>query len=171
MAKQCKVLLLKDIEHVGRSGDISLVKPGYARNFLFPKKSAVIANKQACNMQAKLQEERAKQADVDKEQSEAVASRVDGITITTKVKIGDEGTMYGSVGAVDIVKLLDQEGLGIEKHNIILAHPIKKTGVYSIALRFKEGVEASFNLKVLSEDAEEETVEAETDENRSESDE
>ncbi len=150
-SKQMKLLLLQDVENTGRSGDIVPVKAGYARNFLVPQGMAVFADKRAINMQGKLQEERAKQAALDKERSEIIASRISGITITTEVKIGPEGTMYGSVGVVDIVKLLGQEGITLEKKNVVMSQPIKKVGVYTILLRLKESVETSFNLKIISD--------------------
>jgi len=151
MSKQMKVLLLEDVSFLGRSGDIVNVKPGYANNYLLPTCKAQFADKQAIRIQARLRSERLKQAAVDKEQSDAVAARINNIILSTEAKADEEGHLYGSVSVMDIVELVKHEGIAIEKHDIILEKPIKKVGEYKIALELKEGVTASFSLKVIAE--------------------
>jgi len=145
------LLLLDDVDSLGRSGDIVKVKPGYARNYLIPQKKAVVADKRALRMQAKLQEERAKQALIDKKESEEQSSHIQSMTLTIKVKVDQDRHMYGSVSAVDIVQLFAKEGISLEKRQIILAHPIKELGVYPITIKLKEGITSSMILKVESE--------------------
>lgn len=150
-----KILLLEDVDSLGRSGDIVKVKPGYARNFLLPQGLAMVANKQALMMQEKLQEERKKKAVVEKRESEALAARIEGVTLVKVVKVDHEGHMYGSVTTLDIVHLLnDHLKLELERRNIQLKHPIKATGVHTITVKLKEDVQATFNLKVVSEEGE-----------------
>lgn len=151
-----QLLLLDDVDQLGRSGDIVKVKPGYARNYLIPQKKAVIADKRALRMQAKLQEERSKRALVDKKEAEEQAARIQGITLVTVVKVDHEGHMYGSVSAGDIVHLFEKEGFQFEKRHIALSHPIKTLGVHSLSLKLKEGVTASFTLQVDSDHVNEE---------------
>ena len=153
MTKQSELLLLEDVEGLGRSGDIVVSKAGYARNFLMPKGYAVLADNNAKRMQSRLQEERLKKAALDKEQSEAVAKLVNDITVTTEVKVDNEGHMYGSVGTADIAALLEQQGIAVEKRSIKLKHPIKKAGIYDITLNLKEDVDAAFKLKVMPDEA------------------
>ncbi|WP_068468177.1 50S ribosomal protein L9 [Candidatus Protochlamydia phocaeensis] len=148
-----QLLLLEDVEALGRSGEIVNVKPGYARNFLIPQGLAVLASKQALRMQERLQEERSKKAAIDKEESEAIAAKIQDISLTKVVKVDQEGHMYGSVTSTEIVQLLlDQAHVEVEKRAVQLKHPIKTTGVHEIAIKLKEGVTASFNLKVMSEE-------------------
>ena len=148
-----KLLLIEDVEALGRSGDIVNVKPGYARNFLLPQGFAMIADKKALRQQERLVEERKKQAAEDRKESDAVAARLQGLTLTTVVKVDHEGHMYGSVNAHDIIQLLqDQQKLELEKKSISLKHPIKSTGVHDIHVKLKEGVTATFHLKVMSEE-------------------
>jgi large subunit ribosomal protein L9 len=149
MANQ--LLLLEDVDSLGRSGDIVKVRPGYARNFLLPKKKAVVADKRTLRMQAKLKEERAKQSLLDKEESDKQAARIEGMVLTIETKVDAEGHMYGSVSALDIVDLFAKEGITLEKRTIVLAHPLKQLGDYPLSLRLKEGVTASFQLKVVSD--------------------
>jgi large subunit ribosomal protein L9 len=148
-----KVLLLEDVETLGRSGDMINVKPGYARNYLLPQGLAVIANKQTLRQQQRLQEARQKKVIADKQESEEIAARIEGITLTTIVKVDQEGHMYGSVTPHEIVQLLqEQQKVELEKKSIQLKQPIKTTGVHPIQVKLKEGITASFNLKVMSEE-------------------
>lgn len=148
-----KLLLLNDVDGLGRQGDIVNVRPGYARNFLLPEGFAVIADKRALRMQVRLQEERRQKAVVDKKEAEELAARIQDLTVTTIVKIDHEGHMYGSVSAVDVMHLLkEQAQVEVEKRNIQLPHAIKEVGEHSIKLKLKEGIPASFTLKIVPEE-------------------
>lgn len=149
-----KLLLIEDVESLGRSGDIVNVKPGYARNFLLPQGVAVIADRQTIRMQARLQDERQKKAAEDKKESEAMSEKINGLTVTKVVKVDHEGHMYGSVTAADIVHQMKEEhGVEIEKRFVQLKHPVKEIGVSTIHLRLKEGIVADIILKVVPEEA------------------
>lgn len=146
------ILLIEDVEDLGRSGDVVKVRPGYARNYILPKKFGVIADKNALRMQERLKEERRVKAAEDKKEAEAQAKALEGIVVTTLVKVDQEGHMYGSVSAADIVHLLaEQQKIEVEKRSVMLKHPIKVTGVHRIDLKLKEGVPAAFTLKVVAE--------------------
>jgi large subunit ribosomal protein L9 len=146
-----QMLLLEDVDKLGRKGDIVNVKPGYARNYLLPQKLCVIASPSTLRMRARLQEERAKQALIDREDSESLARRVEGMTLTAEVKLDPEGNLYGSVGVTDILALFKEQGIEMEKRCIVLPHPIKKVGLYELSLKLKEGVPAHFKLEVLGD--------------------
>lgn len=150
-SSSAKLLLLEDVEELGRSGDIVSVRPGYARNFLLPQQKALIADANALRKQKHLQEERAKQAVVDRQISDALAVRIQGMSLETEVKVDPEGHMYGSVAAQDLVTLFAKENIEIEKKSVRLTHPIKTTGIHEIELRLKEGVTCSFKLKIIPE--------------------
>jgi large subunit ribosomal protein L9 len=148
---QQQLLLIEDVDDLGRSGDVVTVKPGYARNFLIPQKKAVVMSKLALRMRARLVEERKKQAAVDFAEAEALASRLSSLSFGIEVKVDPEGKLYGSVTAVDVVKILEKEGVEIEKRSVVLAHPIKELGDHTIKLKLKEGVLASFVLSIRSD--------------------
>lgn len=153
-----QLLLLEDVDDLGRSGDIVNVKPGYARNFLIPRSKGLFADANARRRQAKLQEERAKRAIVDKQEAEALALQIEPLSLTTSVKVDHEGHMYGSVTALDIVRLLGEEGIALERRNIVLPHPIKQTGSHTIRIKLKEGVMTTCKLQILVEGVVEEVV-------------
>ncbi|MBI3211240.1 MAG: 50S ribosomal protein L9 [Simkania negevensis] len=147
-----QLLLLEDVRNVGRKGDLVSAKPGFARNFLLPQKKAVLADKRTLRMQEQLKEERAKQAALDKKDAEGFATRLKGKILTLHVKTDNTGHLFGSVSAVDIVKVLaEQEGIEIERRSVLLNKAIKTVGTYEISLRLKEGVPASFQLKIIGE--------------------
>lgn len=148
--KQTKpqLLLLEDVTNLGRKGDLTIAKPGFVRNFLLPQKKAVIADKRTIRMQERLQEERAKQAAQDKKDAEVLADKLKDLTLSMTVKTDSQGHLYGSVAAIDIVKVLAGEGYEIDRKNVVLAKSIKIVGLYEIQLRLKENVPATFKLKV-----------------------
>lgn len=148
-----KLLLLEDVEGLGRKGEVVSVRPGYARNFLLPEGHAIVASPHALRMQTRLQEERQKRAVIDKQESDALSTKIQDQTVTAIVKIDHEGHMYGSVSSLDIVHLLQQQmGVELEKRSVQLQHAIKEVGVHTINLKLKEGVTASFTLKVVPEE-------------------
>lgn len=148
-----QLLLLEDIDGVGRSGDIVSVKPGFARNFLIPQQKALFAEKHTIRLQEKLKEERAKRAVEDKQHSEVISEQLQGKEISIAVKIDAEGHMYGSVSAQDIANLLkDQLNIHIEKRNVVLPKPIREIGEHGINLKLKEGIPAKVVLKIKAEE-------------------
>ncbi|MCB1148767.1 MAG: 50S ribosomal protein L9 [Chlamydiia bacterium] len=144
-----KLLLIQDVDDLGRTGEVVEVKHGYARNFLVPRGFAVVADRQTLRMQQRLKEERAKQAAVDRKDSEELAKKLNGMTLSTVVKVDQEGHMFGSVSQMDIVHLLEVEGYQVAKKMVRLQHPIKSTGVHHIELKLKEDVPAEIILKVV----------------------
>jgi large subunit ribosomal protein L9 len=147
-----QLLLIEDVDHLGRSGDIVTVKPGYARNFLLPRSLAVIADKKAVARQARLQEARREKAAKDKADAEAIAVRMVEVALTTEVKVDQDGHMYGSVSAADVVHLLQEQAkIVVEKKSVLLPHPIRKTGTHTISFKLQEGVPAQVILKIFAE--------------------
>ena len=148
---QSGFLLLEDVDSLGLKGEVVKVKPGYARNFLLPKKLAVIASVGALQMQAKLKDERAKKGVEDKVQAEALVPRIEALELTKHVKVDHEGHMYGSVSVLEIVHLLEKEGIVLERKNLMLPHAIKQLGEVIVGVKLKEGVTTSFKLQIVPE--------------------
>ena len=146
-----ELLLLKDVEQLGRSGDIVHVKPGYAWNYLIPTGKAVFPDKRTLRNQARLREEREKQANLDRKEAELVASKLVDVSLEISVKVDPDGHMYGSVKPQDIVHLLqEKEQINLDRRNI-LTPTIKELGTYTISLALKESVPAQFTLHVVKE--------------------
>ncbi len=146
-----KLLLLEDVEALGRKGEVVSAKPGYVRNFLLPQRLAVIASANTLRKQERLKAEREKQAVVDRKESEELAIQIEASTLETKVKVDPEGHMYGSVSAGDIAALFQEKGLPIEKKYIQLNKPIKETGAHKLSLKLKEGIIVNCMLNIIPE--------------------
>jgi len=142
------LLLLEDVINHGKKGDVVYVAPGYARNFLLPKRKAVLATKDALKMRKKLQEERQQQAQKEKELAESLAHNLDGACFETVVKVNPIGHMYGSVTSIDVVEILSQSGHSIDKRWVFMPNPIKMAGTHKVLLNLPEGVKASIDLTV-----------------------
>ncbi len=147
-----KLLLTKDVEDLGRSGDIVSVKPGYARNYLLPQGFGIVADARALRMQTRIQEERRKKALEDKKDAEACAKQLEGKEFEIVVKVDPDGHMYGSVSSVDVLALIEKgTGIVLGKKAVALKHPIKKLGTHFVRLNLNEGVETEIKVTVTAE--------------------
>lgn len=142
------VLLLEDVTNHGRKGELSHVAPGFARNYLLPQGKAVLASYSSIKLQAKLKAEREEQAKKDKIESEKKAATLKDRTFSTIVKVDVDGHMYGSVTSKDIVTLLFNEGVEIERKNIVLHLPLKFIGKHEVPLRLPENVMVTITVEI-----------------------
>jgi large subunit ribosomal protein L9 len=146
-----QLLLIEDVESLGKKGEVVSARPGYVRNYLLPQGLAVVATQNMLRKQEKLRAEREKQAVVDRKEAEELAQQIGSIRLETKVKVDPEGHMYGSVSAADVALLFQQQGLPVDRKNVVLPRPIKVTGEHTIQLRLKEEVAASCKLTIIPE--------------------
>lgn len=150
-----KILLIKDVHKLGRSGDVVSVKNGYARNYLIPYGFAHTATKETLRLQKKLREERERQAIIDRENSSKISNRIQDMVYEISVKVDTEGHLYGSVAAQQIAEWLSgQLDSEIKKSDVDLKHPIKKLGEHVVSIKLPEGVVASLNVQVSAESKE-----------------
>jgi len=146
-----QLLLLQDVEALGKKGEIVSAKPGYVRNFLLPQGFAVIASANTIRKQKRLQEEREKQAVVDRKESEELVKQIEATPVDIRVKVDPEGHMYGSVSAADIAQLFQERGIPVEKKYVLVTRPIKGTGVHKISMKLKEGITVTGQLTIIPE--------------------
>lgn len=146
-----QLLLLKDVEQLGRSGDIVSVKRGYAWNYLIPTGRAVFPDKRTLRKQANLKEEREQQANLDREEAVLIAKKLEEVSLEISVKVDPDGHMYGSVKPQDIVLLLqEKEQILLDRRNV-LTPTLKALGSYKISLALKENIPAQFTLHIVKE--------------------
>ncbi|MGD0765044.1 MAG: 50S ribosomal protein L9 [Dehalococcoidia bacterium] len=149
-----KVVFLKEVEGSGRIGEIKNVADGFARNFLLPKGLAAPATADAIRRaEAKAAAEAKKQALLD-EAAQAVALSLAGASIAIIAKAGSKGRLFGSVTqadvAAEVAKLLDHE---VDRHQVLLAEPIKEVGDYEVTVQLSRNVRATVPLHVAREGA------------------
>ena len=147
-----KVILLEDIKGVGKKDEVINSSDGYARNYLFPKKLAVEANREnMAKLQAK-QESRQLRKDQEKEEAMKIASKLKEITVTIKVKAGENGKIFGGVTAKEIAENLNKEHkVVVDKKKIMLKETIKTLGVYPVEIKLYEGVIGNVKVKIVEE--------------------
>jgi len=144
-----EVILSKDVDRVGRAGQVLKVKDGYARNFLFPNNLAVPMT--SANMQRLEQEKKAKavQAEKDRKEAEALGDKLAALSLTIPVLVQEDETFFGSIAAHDISRALQEEGFEIDKNLIILEEPIKKLGIYEVPVKVHPEVIAKVKIWIV----------------------
>jgi len=146
-----EILLLKDVEKLGREGDIVTVADGYARNYLIRRKMAMKAAKSAPDVQKGIHRRRLVRAEAELAECEEAAEKISNISCTISAKVGEEEKLFGSVTTADIAEALRKEGVEIDKKKIMLDSPIKNLGIYSVNIRLHPDVEATIKLWVVKE--------------------
>lgn len=146
-----RVVLKEDIEKLGRRGDVVKVADGFARNFLLPKGKALTATDG--NLKRIEQEKRRYlvHAAKEKEAMEAVARRIEGISLTLVRKVGEHDVLYGSATAADIAEALEKEGVAIDRRRIQLPEPIKSLGIYAVPVKLHPEVRTEIKAWVVKE--------------------
>lgn len=144
-----KLILLQDVEKLGKAGEVISVKDGYARNYLFPKGIALLATEQ--NLKAVEVEKKRKAEAQQKEKLEAqqLAERISRISCTIAVEVGRDDKLFGSVTSIDIQKALEAEGILVDKKKIDLKEHINQIGIYSVPIRLHPEVTANLKLWVV----------------------
>ena len=145
-----KVILLADIKGVGKKDDIINANDGYARNYLFPKKLAVEANKgNMNNLDSKKSSEKHRK-DLELAHAKEQAEKIKNINLKIQVKAGENGKIFGSLTSKEISDNLKKEyNLDIDKKKINLKEPIKVLGKKVVEIRLYEGVVANLNVEVI----------------------
>lgn len=146
-----KVILTDNIVRVGVKGDLVDVKPGYYRNYLNPQGLAVEANKKNMaeleEMQAKLKEEEAQ----NRKEAEELKEKIEALTITQKVKVGEDGKLFGSVTNKDLAEALAEQGIEIDRKRIEGVETIEGTGEFNLNVRLYPEVNADLKVEVVAE--------------------
>ena len=146
-----KVILTEPLEHVGDAGEIVDVKPGYARNFLLPRKLAFVANKSNMAVFQEVQNQKGAQAVRDKREAEERAEALGKASITIAVAVGEEDRIFGSVTNQQIAELLNEQEFEIDRRTIQLDEPIRALGVYDVPIKLHPEVEATVKVWVVKE--------------------
>jgi large subunit ribosomal protein L9 len=147
-----EVILRADVDKLGHRGDIVKVAPGFARNYLIPKRLAVMAsdaNKKIVEQerQAHLRKEAKLAADASD-----LAKMMGGVSVTIHAKAGEQDQLFGSVTAQDIATALEKQGYHIDRRKIHLEDPIKQLGEYKVSIRLHRDVTAEIGVVVAKED-------------------
>ncbi|OGZ57242.1 MAG: 50S ribosomal protein L9 [Candidatus Spechtbacteria bacterium RIFCSPHIGHO2_02_FULL_43_15b] len=143
-----KVILLQDIENLGKKWEVKDVKDGYAKNFLFPQDLAKQATDSAAAEAELLRVKEEELAQKELEGIEANVSKLDGYELKISMPIGDEGQVYSSVNAQRISSALSEAGFKVSAKQIKLEEPIKEAGEFPVNIEFDHGLEAEIRVIV-----------------------
>jgi large subunit ribosomal protein L9 len=146
-----EVILREHVEHLGRRGDIVKVAAGYGRNYLLPRKLALLVTEDA-KRQIEREKKLAEVKDLeDQRAAEAVAARINELDIEIGRRVGDNDTLYGSVTSADVAAALKAKGFDIDKRKIVLPEPLKALGESSVPIKIHHGVVAQVKVRVVAE--------------------
>lgn len=147
-----EIILLSDQRHLGKRGQLVDVKPGYARNFLLPQGLALPATK----ANVKLFEQQRSKIDArhaqEKADAEAFAARLQGLSLRIVKRVGETGTLYGSVSAADVAAALAGQGVTIDRRQIEIEGDVKTLGDHTVRIELHSEVVAELTVSVVAEE-------------------
>lgn len=143
-----KVILTEKVKALGTIGEIVNVSAGFARNFLFPQKLAILADEKNSNVLKDKQKALAKKITAEKSAAEAVKKKLDGMTVELIKKVGANGRLFGAVTSQEIAKELEKQGVHVERRLLSFDGSIKSLGTYDVKAKLFSDVTAEFKLKV-----------------------
>jgi large subunit ribosomal protein L9 len=146
-----QIILQEDIDKLGHRGEVVTVKPGYARNFLLPRKLAIEATTGNMKALERIRGALAKKTATELEAAQKQAALLNGVSLAFKRKAGENDQMFGSVTSADIAEGLAAQGFKIEKRQVQLADPLKALGQYTVTIKVFRDVTAEVKAHVEKE--------------------
>jgi len=146
-----QIILNEDVPNLGRTGDVVKVRPGYARNYLLPRKLAIEANPKSLRAFEHNKRIALGKREAQKTEASDLKRKLEALTISIGAHAGEEGKLFGSVTNIDIERALREKGISIERRKIHLAEPIKQLGEFTVPVRLQPEVEASLKVEVKAE--------------------
>lgn len=155
-----KVILQETMDGVGHLGDLLDVRDGFARNFLLPRKKAVLADSRSIKAFEHVKRVAAEKAKKEKLEIEAHAKKVSAVTVTIEAQVGKDDKMFGSVTSKDLAEALAAQGFTIDRRKIQLAQPIKEVGTVTVPIKMPREVTATITVRVVKKQEQETAAEA-----------
>ena len=146
-----KVILRDDVEKLGLAGEAVNVRDGYARNFLVPRKLAFVATAGALRRIGEEMKQRGRNNEKEKIELTAMAAKINELTVTIPMRVGEEEKLYGSVTGQMVAESLDNQGYKIDRRAIVIEDPIRTLGAHQVSVKLKHGVNATIKVNVVAE--------------------
>ena len=144
-----KVILREDVPEVGQAGEKVEVKSGYGRNYLFPRNLAIPATKANLRAIGEVRKQKELREKKRRRKAEVIKDKIEMLSLSIEVLVGEEDKLYGSVTNADIAELIKEEGVIVDKRAIELEDPIKVLGVYTVPVKIDKDVTAELRLWVI----------------------
>ncbi len=147
-----RVILTQDVPNLGHAGDVKDVSPGYARNYLLPRKLAIEATPGNLKQWEQRRQALQRQAAQARASAAALAEKLAQTTVRVPVRVGEMGRLFGSVTAQDIANALaEQAALEIDRHAIALEEPLRTLGTHEVSVRLGAGITSKLTVEVVPE--------------------
>ena len=147
-----KVMLIKDVQNVGQAGDVKEVADGYGRNFLIPRRMAVLAGRGAEAEARRLREATARREAKERDDAQDLADTIDNKTVVVRLKVGAEDKVFGAITNDDVATALRlQHQVEVDRRKIDIKDPLKQLGEHQVPLRLHRDVTAHINL-IITQD-------------------
>ncbi len=147
-----KVMLTKDVDNVGRAGDVKDVADGYGRNYLIPRRLAILAGRGVETEAKRIREVSSKREAKERDEAQELADEIGNKTVVVRLRVGEEGKAFGSVTNEDIATALKQQHqVEVDRRKIELPEPIKTLGEHRVVLHLHREVQAHINLIVTQD--------------------
>lgn len=147
-----KVILKDDIDKLGEAGDVVEVKPGYGRNYLIPQNLAVAATEAHMRNLDLIKKQKELRDQKKHKGFQAEKERLEAISITASVQVGEEDRVFGSVTSQTVAELLEAAGHPVDRRKILLEDPIKELGLFTVPIKLSSAVTADVKLWVVKKD-------------------
>ena len=146
-----EIILKEDVQNLGYKNDIVTVKSGYGRNYLIPTGKAVIASPSAKKMLAEELKQRAHKLAKIKQDAQELAAKMEGTALTIATKVSSTGTIFGSVGSIQIAEELEKLGFQVDRKTIVVKDAVKEVGSYKAIVRLHKEVSVEIPFEVIAE--------------------
>lgn len=146
-----KIILKEDVPTLGYKDDVVTVKDGYGRNYLIPQGKAIVATESALKIMGENLKQRVHKLAQLKKDAEALASKMQGVSLTIGAKVSSTGKIFGSVGAIQIAEALEKAGFDVDRKLIVIKDAVKEVGNYTATLKMHREVSVDIPFEVVAE--------------------
>ena len=146
-----KVILSQDVKKLGKKGDIVEVQEGYGRNFLLPRKLAVLATAQSVNVAKQQAGSKARKEAMATDEAKLMAKQLEKVEVRIPVRIGEGGKLFGSVTGKDVSEALKKQNIDIDKKKISIKGTVTGTGVYEAVIKVHPAITSTVKVNIVAE--------------------
>jgi large subunit ribosomal protein L9 len=146
-----QVILLENVPSLGKAGDLVKVSDGYGRNYLIPKKKALLATEKSLKMIEHQKRQVQQGMEKTKKDAEKLGQRIENLSCTFARPVGESGKLFGSVTSMDIESFLKENGIEVDRKKIFLEEPIKNLGMFTVLIKLHPEMTANLKVWVVQE--------------------
>ncbi len=146
-----QIILLENVTSLGKAGDLVKVSDGYGRNYLIPKKKAILATEKSVKMVEHQKRQVQQRVEKARKDAQKVAQQIEKLSCTFAKTVGESGKLFGSITSMDIESYLKENGIDVDRKKIVLEEPIKNLGMFTVPIKLSSEVTAQLKVLVVQE--------------------